>query len=703
MARVRSTARVTHDGEEAETAETAPISKVMKQSGLVLSKDVSNEGAPATEAKQVGAEEDESEDDYSAVPSKPNHLEFGRSTVTEDDMPKLMKLGYFSEAKKELIRFGGEEIIPKPEKDEVVVFKSFFKAGLRFPLNEMIADVLKKFGIYLHQLTPNAIVRLSVYIWALRSQGVEPFAEGFCRVHELHYQTKAREDGLHENFDCYNFAYRKDAKSLVISYRTKWSAGWKTEWFYVKVDEKEKLVQSPLELIFGETRPRCDMKPESPSQIVLSEFRVIVEHIGTRDLVQEFLAFRVFPTLKEWDMLKLKGEKKKKELVRLPYYYKFKKHFKVPCQEWLDTIEVMCNEILGNYSKKEDQLMTAAFGTCPKRRLNRVMDALNFEYPDYERLDRGAEGQKRKRVASVLDKEVAKLVKKDEETLKKRKLSPESKITASKKKKASALKRKTTEIEDEAPSTPPAIDVEEILKVMNESLPIKISPLGPHLTKLFQKEKEPSAAKKPDEPKERRIIPVVEVIEQMPPLASASKTLAIESSATAEAVPAEAESAEAETAEDVNLDVTLSKIDTMLLDAAAEEAAAAADEILGTVAGKGKEKAEDISEDEDFNFQDILGQELSKAEKEELKEYAISCGYRPCALLFGGVNKESLGCLRDHTGAKVVGTISKSVGLPKVEADLSRYRRQHIVGSLFYANFKVKVLTFHCFDMKIVF
>jgi hypothetical protein len=113
----------------------------------------------------------------------------------------------------------------------------------------------------------------------------------------------------------------------------------------------------------------------------------------------------------------------------------------------------------------------------------------------------------------------------------------------------------------------------------------------------------------------------------------------------------------------------------MLLDAAAEEDAAAAEEIPRTVAGKAKEKAEDTSEEEDFNFQDILGQELPKAEKEELKEYAISCGYRPGALLFGGVNEESLGCLRDHTGAKVVGTLSKSVGLPKVEADLSRYRR----------------------------
>jgi hypothetical protein len=155
MARVRSTARVTRDREEAEAAEIAPISEVMKRSGLVAPEDVSDEGAPAAEPEQVGAEEGE---------SKPSHLKFGRSTVTEDDMTKLMKLGYFSEAKKELIHFGGEEITPKPEKDEVVVFKSFFKAGLRFPLNEMIEDVLGKFGIYLHQLTPNANVRLSVYI-----------------------------------------------------------------------------------------------------------------------------------------------------------------------------------------------------------------------------------------------------------------------------------------------------------------------------------------------------------------------------------------------------------------------------------------------------------------------------------------------------------------------------------------------------------
>jgi hypothetical protein len=264
MARVRSTARVTHDGEETEATETAPISEVMRWSGLVVTEGASDEGAPATETEQADIEEGdtgEEEIDYNtAMPSKPSHLDFRKSIVSEADMAMMSKLGYFSEADKGLIRFSGEETIPKPENDEVVVFKSFFKAGLRFPLHRMIADVLENFEIYLHQLTPNAIVRLNVYIWALRSQGVEPLTEAFYRVLELHYQTKAREDGLHENFGCYNFAYRKDMKTPVVSYRSKWPMGWKSEWFYVKIDEKkEKLVQSPLGLTFGLTRPQCNM------------------------------------------------------------------------------------------------------------------------------------------------------------------------------------------------------------------------------------------------------------------------------------------------------------------------------------------------------------------------------------------------------------------------------------------------------------
>jgi hypothetical protein len=211
---------------------------------------------------------------------------------------------------------------------------------------------------------------------------------------------------------------------------------------------------------------------------------------------------------------------------------------------------------------------------------------------------------------------------------------------------------------------------------------------------------------------------VTEVIEATPPGASAPKVPAIESITTTKAVPSEAaaEEAKAEAArsEDINLESMVADIDKILLNMAAEEAAAeeanaeeaaTATEETTTAKPEKEEMTEDTSEDEAFNFQNLVGQELTQAEKEELKEYVISCGYRPGALLFGGIDDERLGCVRDQTGAKVIGTLPKSIGFSKLETDISRYRRQHIVGSLFYSNFKVNnfSLTFIAFNNIDVF
>jgi hypothetical protein len=177
-------------------------------------------------------------------------------------------------------------------------------------------------------------------------------------------------------------------------------------------------------------------------------------------------------------------------------------------------------------------------------------------------------------------------------------------VAAPKKRKDAAPKPKTTEIEEETPSTPYVADVEDILKVMTESLPIKLlSPLGPHLTKLLQKKEEPSAANKVVGPKRRRIVTVIEAIEETPPSASASKiTLAAEVAASVEAAPTEAATAEATTAEETNLKRTLSDIYRMLLDMATEEVVASTKETLAIVPKKGKEIAKDTSEEKGFNF-----------------------------------------------------------------------------------------------------
>jgi hypothetical protein len=70
MAKVRSTARVTREGEETEATETSPMSEVMRQSGLVVTEGTTDEGAPIAEAEQTIAEEEdveEDEEDYSIL------------------------------------------------------------------------------------------------------------------------------------------------------------------------------------------------------------------------------------------------------------------------------------------------------------------------------------------------------------------------------------------------------------------------------------------------------------------------------------------------------------------------------------------------------------------------------------------------------------------------------------------------------------
>lgn len=51
----------------------------------------------------------------------------------------------------------------------------------------------------------------------------------------------------------------------------------------------------------------------------------------------------------------------KSGLVRLKYTYKIESQFGEPYDEWLEPIEDRCNEILRNFNKKEDEVLTVAF------------------------------------------------------------------------------------------------------------------------------------------------------------------------------------------------------------------------------------------------------------------------------------------------------------------------------------------------------
>jgi hypothetical protein len=219
-------------------------------------------------------------------PWRPSHTISEKSTIKQSQIDAI-KGRYLCDIS--IMRARGDSSAPVPEADEVVVYRSFMKAGLRFPLSKFLVEVLKTSKIYLHQITPKAIIRMGVFIWVMRSQGLEPNAKCFCNMHVLSYQTKATcKEQYHNNFGCYGFVPRSEVSYPVPTFRKRWPGARLQEWFCVKNDFVERedikgIIQRPIWSRFGIRRLATALGNDS--QACQMAFNNVCTFIGTRDLV----------------------------------------------------------------------------------------------------------------------------------------------------------------------------------------------------------------------------------------------------------------------------------------------------------------------------------------------------------------------------------------------------------------------------------
>ena len=62
------------------------------------------------------------------------------------------------------MRFPGDEMIPCPGDGWRVIFLDFLVRGLSLPAHEFLRGLLFVYGVQLHQLTPNSILHIAVFI-----------------------------------------------------------------------------------------------------------------------------------------------------------------------------------------------------------------------------------------------------------------------------------------------------------------------------------------------------------------------------------------------------------------------------------------------------------------------------------------------------------------------------------------------------------
>ena len=159
------------------------------------------------------------------------------------------------------------------------------------------------------------------------------------------------------------------------------------EWFYVKNDLVKRedikgIIQRPIWSRFGLRRPTTAL--ENNAEACQKAFNNVCAFIGTRDLVQEHIAYKVWPLVENWEMPKeTAAGSSEGGLVYLKYTFRYRDRFDEPNDDWLKCIEATSDELLGAYSRAENDALTSAFGGRGKKRLNRVFDVIGFIYPDY--------------------------------------------------------------------------------------------------------------------------------------------------------------------------------------------------------------------------------------------------------------------------------------------------------------------------------
>jgi hypothetical protein len=108
---------------------------------------------------------------------------------------------------------------------------------------------------------------------------------------------------------------------------------------------------------------------DSDAEVCQKAFSNVFAFIGTRDIIQEHIAYRVWPLVDSWETPKETATGSNEGgLVRLKYTFRYREKFNEPNDDWLKCIEATSDELLGTYTRVEDDALSSVFGGRSKKR-----------------------------------------------------------------------------------------------------------------------------------------------------------------------------------------------------------------------------------------------------------------------------------------------------------------------------------------------
>ncbi|KAK1677919.1 hypothetical protein QYE76_038767 [Lolium multiflorum] len=160
------------------------------------------------------------------------NAEWERSKVSNQDVNLLKRLGLMK--KENAIRFPKEESYPNPPMEYRVSFVDHLIRGLSAPIHDFLRGLLFVYGIQLHQLTPNSILHVSIFITLCECfLGVAPNWALWKRLFCL------RRNGSHNttyNIGGVVICVRNDVDYFDVKFPDS-VQGWRRRWLYIHEED----------------------------------------------------------------------------------------------------------------------------------------------------------------------------------------------------------------------------------------------------------------------------------------------------------------------------------------------------------------------------------------------------------------------------------------------------------------------------------
>jgi hypothetical protein len=377
------------------------------------------------------------------------------------------------------------------------------------------------------------------------------------------------------------------------------------------------------------------------------------------------------------------------ELVRLKYTFRYGDKFDESNDDWLRCIEATSDELLGPYSKAEDNALSTAFGSRKKKILNRVFDTIGFVYLDYRY---PPWGQKRKGatsgkdVASTASSEPALKRKKVKVLIHRPRYIEPAIVPEFGGETSSAIEAKgptLTQKIEEPTAMPKADKIEEPRAKGTKTLEVLSPSAGVEAPKT---QKDLAAT-----PKRKRMVNVLDVLETIKTSSSTPGKIAKASKIQIETKTklTEAEAILSQADAEAGPSVPAKEKSSEIGEKAAEEEGI--EQILPEkIAAPALEASSEVL---DYIIRHTSGKRLSEEEIFEAKHYARELKYPKGALVFNGTDEyDFLYCLLDNKELSVCREMARSMGFPKLEAGLCAMTKDDLADSLVYNSLKVRKL-----------